>query len=111
MPESMKWWHDNDPGPHKGMNPTHLTFPEKLCVTVLPQHIKERITDKFIKYQKNCDVKKINDSLEYIKNFMNSKDDSHLLPNLKKYLEDTDRYRGQDFFKSYPQFVDIFKDL
>jgi len=42
---------------------------------------------------------------------MNSKDDSHLLPNLKFYLEGTDKYRGQDFFKSYPQFVDIFKDI
>jgi hypothetical protein len=111
MPESMQWWWDNDPGPWKGMNPTHLTFPENLCVTVLPKHIKERITDKFTEYQKNSDVEKINNSLEYIKNFMNSKDDSHLLPSLKKYLEQTDSYRRQSFFKSYPQFNDIFKDL
>ena len=109
MPESMQWWWDNDPGPWKGMNPTHLTFPENLCVTVLPKHIKERITKRFTEYQKNCDVKKINDGLEYIKNFMNSKDDSHLLPSLKKYLEQTDEYRGQNFFESYPQFHDIFK--
>ena len=108
MPESMQWWYDNDPGPWKGMNPTHLTYPENLCVTALPRHIKERITKKFEDYQSTCDVKKINDGLEYIKNFMNSKDDSHLLPSLQKYLEGTDKYRGQNFFESYPQFADIF---
>ena len=108
MPESMQWWYDNDPGPWKGMNPTHLTYPENLCVTALPQHIKERITKKFEDYQSTCNVKKINDGLEYIKNFMNSKDDSHLLPSLQKYLEGTDKYRGQNFFESYPQFADIF---
>jgi len=108
IPESMQWWYDNDPGPWKGMNPTHLTYPENLCVTALPQHIKERITKKFEDYQSTCNVKKINDGLEYIKNFMNSKDDSHLLSSLKTYIEGTDKYRGQDFFKSYPQFHDIF---
>lgn len=111
MPKSMQWWHDNDPGPRKGMNPTHLTYPENLCVTVLPQHIKIKITEKFNNYQKKCKIKKINDNLEYIKNFMNSKDDSYLLPSLKTYLEGTDKYRGQDFYKSYPQFADIFKDI
>lgn len=111
MPESMQWWYDNDPGPFRGMNPTHLTYPENLCVTVLPKHIKERVTKKFTEYQKTCDVKKINEGLEYIKNFMNSKDDSHLLPSLKSYLEGTDKYRGQNFFESYPQFQDLFKDL
>ena len=111
MPESLEWWYNNDTGPYKGMNPTHLTFPENLCVTVLPTHIKERITEKFNNYQKTCSIKKINDNLEYIKNFMNSKDDSRLLPSLKFYLESTDKYRGQDFFKSYPQFADIFKDI
>jgi organic radical activating enzyme len=111
MPESLQWWYDNDPGPWKGMNPTHLTYPENLCVTVLPGHVKERITNKFTEYQNNCKIDKINNSLEYIKNFMNSKDDSHLLPDLQKYLSGTDKYRGQDFFESYPQFNDIFKDI
>jgi len=111
MPQSMQWWWDNDPGSFKIMNPTHLTFPDNLCVTVLPKHIKKRITQRFAEYQNNCNIEKINNGLEYIKNFMNSKDDSHLLPSLKKYLEKTDEYRGQDFFKSYPQFHDIFHHI
>jgi len=39
---------------------------------------------------------------------MNSKDDSHLLESLKSYITQTDSYRNQDFFKSYPHFSDIF---
>lgn len=107
MPESMQWWADNDKGVQI-MNPTHLTYPEILCVTVLPEHIKQRVTKRFEDYQKHTDNIKIANGLEYIKNFMNSKDDSHLLPQLKTYLEGTDSYRGQNFFESYPHFEDIF---
>ena len=108
MPESLEWWYNNDPGSVKIMNPTHLTYPDILCVTVLPPHIKQRVTEKFANYQKTCSVKKINENLEYIKNFMNSKDDSALLPKLKTYLDSTDAYRNQSFLESYPQFVDMF---
>ena len=111
MPESLRWWYDHDLSAVKIMNPTHLTYPDMLCVTVLPPHIKSRITQRFTEYQSSCSIKKINDNLEYIKNFMNSKDDSHLLPSLKAYLEKTDLYRKQNFFESYPHFSDIFLDI
>ena len=111
MPESLLWWHDNDPAIKKAMNPTHLTYPGILCVTVLPKNIKERVIEKFNNFQTSNQITQINDSLEYIKNFMTSKDDTHLLPELKIYLEKTDLHRNQSFFKSYPHFYDIFKDL
>ena len=107
MPESMEWWWENDEG-LRIMNPTHLTYPEILCVTVLPEHIKKRVTQKFENYQSKSQNVKIINALEYIKNFMNSKDDSNLLPQLKNYLQGTDTYRGQNFFESYPQFSDMF---
>lgn len=107
MPESMEWWWAHDEG-LRVMNPTHLTYPETLCVTVLPKHVKDRVTEKFNQYIASSNNDKINNSLVYIRNFMNSKDDSHLLPDLKKYLEGTDKYRGQNFYESYPQFADIF---
>lgn len=108
MPESMEWWWQNDKG-LRIMNPTHLTYPEILCVTVLPEHIKRRVTNKFNNYVSKSNNDKINKSLEYIRNFMNSKDDSYLLPQLQKYLIGTDSYRGQNFFESYPHFEDMFK--
>lgn len=111
MPESMEWWYERDTDTNRVMNPTHLTYPNYLCLTALPYHIKERVTNRFNEYQKNSNIKQINDNLEYIKNFMNSKDDSHLLPELKRYLQATDENRGQNFFNSYPHFWDMFKDL
>jgi organic radical activating enzyme len=108
MPESMEWWWNNDEG-LRIMNPTHLTYPEILCVTVLPEHIKKRVTDKFNTYISQSENDKINNSLIYIRNFMNSKDDSHLLTDLEKYIVGTDNYRNQNFYESYPHFLDIFK--
>jgi organic radical activating enzyme len=108
MPESMEWWWNNDEG-LRIMNPTHLTYPEILCVTVLPKHIKKRVTDKFNTYISQSENDKINNSLIYIRNFMNSKDDSHLLTDLEKYIVGTDNYRNQNFYESYPHFSDMFK--
>jgi len=108
MPESMEWWWNNDEG-LRIMNPTHLTYPEILCVTVLPEHIKKRVTDKFNTYISQSENDKINNSLIYIRNFMNSKDDSHLLTDLEKYIVGTDNYRNQNFYESYPHFSDMFK--
>lgn len=108
MPETMSWWHNNDPGPKLMMNPTHLTYPDFLCVTVLPSPIKDRITKKFNEFQKNCKNNNINNSVDYIKNFMNSKNDVHLLEKLKNYIEKTDEHRKQNFFEIYPYFSDIF---
>lgn len=110
MPESMEWWFEHDSN-NISVNPTHLTYPECLCVTILPEHIKQRVTKKFDEYITTSTNSKINNSLEYIRNFMNSKDDSKLLSDLKKYIDGTDNYRGQNFLEYYPQFSDIFKEL
>lgn len=107
MPESMEWWWKHDDG-LRIMNPTHLTYPEILCVTVLPKQIKKRVTERFENYICNSTNQKINNSLSYIEKFMNSRDDSHLLPQLQTYIQQTDQYRQQNFFKMYPHFLDIF---
>lgn len=107
MPETLMWWHEHDPSDVKTMNPTHLTFPDILCVTVLPKHLKNKVADKFATFIKTCSIHSINKNLEYIINFMMSKDDSHLLPKLSDYLVKTDEYRKQDFAVSYPEFKEL----
>jgi MoaA/NifB/PqqE/SkfB family radical SAM enzyme len=103
LPETLLWWIKHDPREHKIMNPTHLTHPGFLSVTVLPRNLKNLIEEKFNNYKDSS----ISNHLTYIKNYMNSKDDSSLLPNLIEYLDKTDRYRSQSFIKAYPQFKDI----
>jgi organic radical activating enzyme len=104
MPETLLWWLENDTRASSIMNPTHLTHPNFLSVTVLPKEIKKTISEKFENFRSS----NIWSYLSYIKNYMNSKDDSYLLPTLKDYLEKTDNYRNQSFEKSYPQFKNIF---
>jgi len=107
MPETLMWWYEHDPSNLKTMNPTHLTFPSELCVTVLPKHLKEIVVEKFNKFQSTCTINSINKNLDYIKNFMMSKDDSNLLPNLSHYLIKTDEFRNQNFEESYPHFKEL----
>lgn len=105
MPETLKWWLDHDTRKKPIMNPTHLTHPNFLSLTVLPIHIKEMISKKFDGFSNN---KNIWQHLLYIKNYMNSKDNTHLLPALKNYLDKTDSYRNQNFKESYPHFKNMF---
>lgn len=100
MPETHHWWVDNAP-PKSTINPTHLTYPEFLCVTVLPQHLKEMV-------EKHLTPHKDIPAVEYMINFMNSRDDTHLLPSLKNYLKSTDKYRKQNFVENYPEFSELY---
>lgn len=107
LPETMKWWHDRDSG-HISMNPTHLTFPPELSITVLPAETKAAITDRFNAFKSTCDITAINKNIDYLLAYMNGKDDSQLLPVLYKYVTSTDGYRNQSFIASYPHFATIF---
>ena len=107
LPQTLEWWIEHC-GDNVKLNPTHLTYPEELCVTVLPEHIKKKISDRFDSYIATCNDERIITNVQYIKNFMNSTDDTHLLPKLQTYIEKTDTYRNQNFFTSYPEFFDIF---
>jgi MoaA/NifB/PqqE/SkfB family radical SAM enzyme len=109
MPETLEWWESNDDD--MIMNPTHLTYPRHLSVTVLPPDLKKMVIEKFDSYQSRWKNKKMIDSLEYIKKHMISKDDTHLLPLLRHYTKITDRQRGQNFYDHYPQFSTIFDSL
>lgn len=98
LPETLEWL-DSMGIRH---NATHLAYPEHLSVTVLPNSAKQLISDKFATYDYQNDLTRKN--CEYIANYMNSKDDSHQLPEFKRHTEFLDRSRGQSFKDSYPYF-------
>lgn len=114
-PETILWWYDNGNVGSTFMNPTHLTEPKILCLTVLPKNIKDRVNKKFTEFLEahasHPKFDKIKTTLEYLIKFMYSSDDTHLLKELKQYIIKTDEYRNQDFFDSYPQFNDIFTGI
>jgi organic radical activating enzyme len=106
LPETLEWWYKHDISENVNINPTHLTYPEYLSITVLPQNLKEMVIHKLSSYKSIH--KKINQSIEYIINVMKSRDDTHLLPELRCYLNKTDEYRSQNFVEVYPMFKEIF---
>lgn len=101
MPETLLWWIKNNPSKNYKMNPTHLTHPNYLSVTVLPKDLKLLVEEKFNSYR---DHQEIWPYLNYIISYMNNKDDVELLPKLREYLSKTDEYRNQSFSVAYPQF-------
>ena len=85
-----------------GVNPTHLTKPEYLSVTVLPKHTKDLIKEKFEKYNYTTPNSK-NLSL-YLLNYMLSADNSKWLPKFLKHTEFLDKKRNQSFKDVYSYY-------
>ncbi len=110
LPETIIWWQENNPIKGGRINPTHLTHPSFLSITVLPRHLKNKVTQKYQKYISGNYSPELKEALVYTLNYMSSKDDTSLLKELKPYLEKTDAYRKQNFYESYPQFADIFSE-
>jgi len=116
MPESFNWWITNwnkysatEFNSNQWINPTHLTFPEHLSTTVLPLKYKDIVATKLRKH--NVFDGKLKSSIESQINYMYSKDDSHLLKDLKFYTEHLDKKRNQNFLIANPEFKGLFDGI
>ena len=116
LPETLDWWlkactelyRCSDPE-LLAINPTHLTYPAILSVQTLPESCKQRVEEKLLRAREMAQVSKLQDIYTYMINYMRAADQSHLLPQLRTYLEKTDRYRKQDFDQTYPYFAEIWR--
>lgn len=84
------------------VNPTHVTFPDYLSITILPKNIKEMIKDKFKTYNYKTESNKI--SSNYLINYMMSQDNSHLIDKFKSHTDFLDKSRNQNFKATYPYY-------
>lgn len=116
MPESFEWWIENWNSYastqfdfNQWINPTHLTFPKQLSTTVLPIKYKDRVAEKLTRM--NLFEGKMKESINAQINYMYSKDDSHLLKDLKYYNEFLDNKRNQNFFVANPEFEGLFDGI
>ena len=82
-----------------------LEHPKYLASNVLPMDIKEIIKEKLFKFSNTRSYKKI--ATECI-NFMYSKDQEILLPELIEYLTGLDKLRGTNFRTAFPILKDLF---
>ncbi len=116
MADSFKWWTENwsryasNASGKQFVNPTHLTFPRFLSVTVLPKKYKDIVAEKLFREGKDFSVP-MRTGIESQINHMFSKDDSKYLKELKDYTLHFDRKRGQDFFEANPELKGIFDEV
>lgn len=105
LPETLEWLHDMD----IKVNPTHLTYPQCLSITVLPPEQKNVISNKF----KNYSYKRpIDRQLSYyLLDYMHSKDSSDLMPQFARYTRYLDQRRTQDFTKVCWYFGDLLNSF
>jgi MoaA/NifB/PqqE/SkfB family radical SAM enzyme len=117
MPEAFDWWIKNwneyasTPfSEDNWINPTHVTFPNYLSTTVLPLKYKDIVAKK-LDSRKNDFGNVISNSLESQINYMYSKDDTYLMPELKQYTLHFDNKRKQDFFIANPELIGLFDGI
>lgn len=99
-----------------GLIGTHLVYlPSYLNVRVLPKHLKKEITARaeLFMCKQTHDAEFMNNpyGLKRYKgliDYMNSEDWSNKLPMLEDYLTVTDKTRGTDFRKVFPELQDLF---
>jgi MoaA/NifB/PqqE/SkfB family radical SAM enzyme len=84
------------------VNPTHLTKPDHLSVTILPKHIKEMIKDKFNNYIYKTETAKTLSN--YLLTYMLSADNSNLIERFKRHTDFLDKKRNQSFKNVYPYY-------
>jgi len=95
LPETLEWL----TAKKIKFNTTHLSFPDFLCITVLPKESKELIADKFKNF--NYSDENVRSQCEYISKLMLSRDDSHLTAKFMRITSFLDNSREQDFRNIY----------
>lgn len=75
--------------------------PKYLCLTSLPLHVKDKINDKY---------KQEPEYIQNILNFMNNNDTSEHFDEFVQRTKFYDRFRGNDFTKTFPILSELIKD-
>tara|TARA_Y100001938_G_C8092100_1_gene435653 strand:+ start:2452 stop:3657 length:1206 start_codon:yes stop_codon:yes gene_type:complete len=92
---------------------TILMHPSYYSVTCLPKESKSFINNKYRRFLQKYrifnkyDIKQIKDWLV----FMNSRDDSHLLPEFKKEQIRLDLLRNESFESTFPEYESWYKNI
>jgi len=94
-----------------------LVTPEHLSCTILPKHLKKqaeknlRRTIKNLKRYSMEETKRrdIRDRLEKVIEFMNSEDNSHLIPEFQLKTKKLDKIRNENFAETFPELKEIYE--
>lgn len=115
--EILNFLFDNNLATDYDINMNNLLIgPEWLSCTILPKHLKE-IAEHNLQELKN-DISKrkmypqrrefLNSGIDNVINYMNSRDDTHLIPQFRKEMQNLDLIRGENFLKVFPELKDLY---
>lgn len=92
-----------------------LLFPNYLRAQVLTPEIKARVTDKINGYINGALVmgksERTDRAFKSVVNFMNKKDMTSELLELKSYMDNVDRIRGESFSATFPELRGLFDEV
>lgn len=92
-----------------------LSGKEYYQVSILPANLKEQALQYYQDWEnslKNSGQLVLIQLIQMVKNMItNDKDTSHKLPELKKRTLIKDKIRGTNFYETFPELKDIFKDI
>jgi hypothetical protein len=94
---------------HEGMfHPGVLHFPQYMCAKVLPQGMKDTITQKIDDFTLKYPSKNKVQELKTMTAFMNSEDHSDKWPALNQYIRTIDQMRKTDFKQDFVELYEIW---
>lgn len=80
-----------------------VQHPEHLRLQILPQHIKQQLTELY------SERAKINHRFKNVISYMNGEDLSHLIPEFKKQMTIVDNIRNENFAETFPELAELMK--
>jgi hypothetical protein len=111
LPKLQQHWIDN-----KKLNPKNLSFralihPENMTLQVLPlpyKKLAEATINQHIDWLSSVsETKTLVDTWQTVLQYMNAKDQSHLLSDFFRLNDDKDRIRNERFEDAFPEYQDL----
>lgn len=114
LPDFFMNWLSKGYSHWESININILHYPEHLSLTVLPPEIKKQITEKYERTiaKVPMEYREFN-RLGSVVDYMNSRDDTHLIPEFFERNDALDDIRQEEFFTAFPELKPMlnYKDI
>lgn len=111
LPELQRHWISNKKLDPRSLSFSALIYPENMTLQVLPvpyKHLAEKIIYNQIDWLMSIpNTETLVDSWKNVLQYMNDKDQSHLLKDFFRLTDDKDRIRNEKFEIVFPEFKDL----
>lgn len=110
LPDFYQSWLNKGFSHWESININILHYPAYMSLTVLPPEIKARITAKYDKFIKSIpmEYREFN-RMQSIVDYMNSRDDTHLIPEFLERNNALDDIRKEEFIAAFPELEPMLK--